>query len=85
MMYRRVIIKFTNWMAEYRLFSMRRQMGDGIFVRESLTSYRETLAYEARELKREGKVVNTWVMGGNIWAIMNNANTTMWKSETPNA
>ena len=28
----------------------------------------------SRKLKREGKVVNTWVMGGKIWAIMNNAN-----------
>jgi len=74
MMLRRVIIKFTNSKARDRLFSMRRQMGDGIFVRESLTLYRETLAYEARKLKREGKLVNTWVMGGKIWAIMNNAN-----------
>jgi len=71
MMFRRVIIKFTNSKARDRLFSMRRQMGDGIFVRESLTPYRETLA---RKLKREGKVVNTWVMGGKIWAIMNNTN-----------
>jgi len=74
MMFRLVIIKFTNAKTRDRLFSMRRQMGDGILVRGSLSPYRETLAYEARKLKREGKVVNTWVMGRKIWAIMNNAN-----------
>lgn len=69
---RRIIIKFTNSKARQRVWDARKQLGDGIFVGETLTPYRENLAYQARQLTRgpERKLDRSWVVGGRIHGIM---------------
>jgi hypothetical protein len=65
---RKVIVKFTNSKARQSVYSARKRLGDGIFVQENLTPYREYLGYEARKLKRAGLVTKTWVAGCKIYA-----------------
>jgi competence CoiA-like predicted nuclease len=67
---RRIIVKFTNSKARQRVYNKRKSAPDGIFIQESLTQKREQLAYEARKLKRENKLQQTLVAGGNINGIM---------------
>jgi hypothetical protein len=49
---RRVIVKFTNSKARYRLYSARKSLPNRIFIQESLTKKRQQLAFSARQLKR---------------------------------
>ncbi len=65
---RKTVIKFTNSSARYKLYGARKKIGDGIFVQENLTRFREKLAYEARQLVRSDKLDKTWVAGCNIYA-----------------
>lgn len=71
---RRIIIKFTNSKARQRLWNARKRLGDGIFVAENITRYRENLSYQARELTRglNPKLARTWVAGGRIYGMMSN-------------
>ena len=77
---RRVIVKFTNSKARDRVFAARKQMGDGVFVRESLTPHREYLSFRARQLKREGKIEKTWVAGARVFVqLLNDQGTKIIK------
>ncbi|MES9879652.1 MAG: hypothetical protein ABW185_02080 [Sedimenticola sp.] len=68
---RRIIIKFTNTKARQRVWDARKQLGNGIYVTENLTRFRENLAYQARQLTRGPArlLERTWVAGGRIHAI----------------
>lgn len=68
---RRVIVKFTNSKARQKIYKARKTFPNGKFVLESLTRKREQLAFEARKLKREGKLVKTWVADANIYGTLN--------------
>lgn len=68
---RRVIVQFTNTKAVRKVYDARKNFGNGVYIQESLTRAREQLAYEARKLKRENKLDQTWVAGGRIVGIMN--------------
>lgn len=67
---RRVIVKFTNSKARQRVFNTRKFFGKGLFVQDSLTPFRSQLSFEARALKRDHKLLSTWVAGGNIYGLM---------------
>jgi DNA repair exonuclease SbcCD ATPase subunit len=67
---RRVIVKFTNSKARQRLYNARKSLSSGIFEQDSLTRRREQIGYEARKLKREGKLLKTWVACANIYGTM---------------
>ena len=67
---RRVIVKFTNSKARELMFKSRKMFKKGIFIKDNLTPFRESLAYEARQLKREGKVLKTWVSGWKVFVLM---------------
>ena len=64
----KIIVKFTNSKARQRIYNARKRLGDGIFVQENLTPFREYLGYEARKLKRAGLVTKTWVAGCKVFA-----------------
>ena len=38
-----------------------------MYINEDLTKTRKSLAYECRQLKRERKIVKTWVYDGNVF------------------
>lgn len=65
---RRVIIKFTNSRARRRFYEARKRLGQGIYVQDNLTPFREKLSYEARQLKRNKLIVNCWVSGCRVFA-----------------
>lgn len=69
---RKVIIKFTNSRARDKLYRARKSIGDGIFVQENLTRFREQLAFEARQLVRSKKISRTWVAGCSVYASTEN-------------
>lgn len=64
---RKVIVKFTNSKARDRVYSARKTLGNGIFVQENLTRYRERLSFEARQLVRSKKLTKTWVAGCRVY------------------
>jgi hypothetical protein len=69
---RRVIIKFTNSKARQRMYAARKEMAAGIFVQENLTPHRESLAYYARQLKREKYISKCWVAGCKVHVLLPN-------------
>lgn len=64
---RKIIVKFTNSKARDRVYNARKNLGDGLFIQENLTPYREYLGYEARQLKRDDIITKTWVAGCKIY------------------
>ena len=45
----------------------RKLKGSKLFINEDMTKARATMAWEARNLKREGKITDTWTRDGVIF------------------
>ena len=65
---RDIIVSFTTHNAKQRIIQSGRKLKSShIYVNEDLTKTRGTIAWEARKLKREGKVVDTWTRDGTVF------------------
>ena len=60
----------------------RKLKGTRIFVNEDLTKVRGTIAWEARALRRDGKIVDTWTRDGLIFVKVGENNIKTHKSFT---
>ena len=67
---RKSIVKFTNSKARERVYRARKTLGEGIYVQDNLTIFREKLSYEARELVRAKTLSKTWVAGCKVYGLL---------------
>ena len=67
---REIIVKLRSYQARLSLLQGRKTLRvnkEKIYINEDLTKTRKSLAYECRQLKRERKIVKTWVYDGNVF------------------
>lgn len=67
---REIIVKFKTSQARLALLKGRatlRQNREKIFINEDLTQTRKNLSYECRQLRRQRKIIKTWVYNGNVY------------------
>ena len=65
---RDVIVRFTSHNTKVAVMRNARKLkGTHIFINEDLTKVRSTIAWEARSLKRENKVADTWTRDGIVF------------------
>ena len=78
---RDIIVSFTTHNAKQRIMQSGRKLkGTHIYVNEDLTKTRGTIAWEARKLKREGKVVDTWTRDGTVFVKVGENNIKPFRS-----
>ena len=70
---RNIIVKFTSYQARQKVFEARKKLrthneksSKAIYINEDLTQKRAKLLYQARELKKEGKIKDCWTHDGRI-------------------
>ena len=67
---RDIIVKFVSYRSRQKLFQKRgtaKSCGyGGKFINEDLTRTRSYMLYKCRELKRQGRIQDTWSMDGKI-------------------
>ena len=65
---RAVICQFTGQRDKLNVMALKKEIHDKFKVRinEDLTKYRASLAFQARNLKRNGKIKSTWTSDGKI-------------------
>lgn len=64
---RSLLIKFATYQQRFRLMKNRYLLKNTpVFINEDLTRYRSKLLYEARALKRAGKINELWTFDGRI-------------------
>lgn len=67
---REIIVKLKSHGARLSFLRGRKTLRENrekIFINEDLTKTRKNLAYECRKLKRDRKILNTWVYDGNVF------------------
>ena len=65
---RDVIVRFTTHNAKVAIMRGARKLkGTRVFINEDLTKTRSTIAWEARNLKRENKLIDTWTRDGTVF------------------
>ena len=65
---RDIIVRFTMHNTKTAVMRNARKLkGTHLFVNEDMTRSRATIAWEARTLKREGKILDTWTRDGTIF------------------
>ena len=65
---RDIIVRFTTHNTKTSVMrSARKLKGTHVFINEDLTKTRATIAWEARTLKRERKISDTWTRDGVIF------------------
>ena len=67
---REIIVKLRSYQARLSLLQGRKTLRvnkEKVYINEDLTKTRKSLAYECRQLKRERKIVKTWVYDGNVF------------------
>ena len=65
---RDVIVRFTTHNKKRAIMKNARKLkGSKLFINEDMTKARATMAWEARNLKREGKITDTWTRDGVIF------------------
>ena len=63
-----IIVRFTSHNTKVAVMRNARKLkGTHIFINEDLTKVRSTIAWEARSLKRESKVADTWTRDGIVF------------------
>ncbi|MEW8544179.1 MAG: hypothetical protein AB2693_11655, partial [Candidatus Thiodiazotropha sp.] len=72
--HRDIIVKFTSYNARYRLFQKRKELRQTdneqlktIYMNEDLTKYRSGILFEARSLKRAGKLKAAYSSDGKLF------------------
>ena len=65
---RGIIVRFVSYRVRAQVLKARSKLkGTGIYVNEDLTKRRNNLAFLARQLKKQNKVVDTWTYDGKIF------------------
>ena len=64
---RPVLVKFTGYRAKELVMKKKSSLPDGVYRYEELSPYMFNLAYEARQMKREHRVADTWVYDGRVY------------------
>ena len=64
---RPILVKFVRYRTKEKVMKEKKNLPDGIHINEDLSPYISSLAYEARQLKRQGAVAETWVYDGRIY------------------
>ena len=67
---RPILVKFISYRSRQKLFEGRKQITERypyIRVNEDLTKATKDLAYKARELRRQGRLQDTWVHEGKVF------------------
>ena len=65
---RDIIVSFTSHNTKTAIMRNGRKLkGTKIFINEDLTKIRGAIAWEARKLRREGKLIDTWTRDGMIY------------------
>ena len=67
---RQVLVQFISYRSKEKVMSQAPTLlkGTNIFINEDLTEKRATLLYEARKLRREGRIAQCWSRDGRIMA-----------------
>lgn len=72
---RSIICQFTTYPDKYKTMLLKKQIRSthpNVFINEDLTRSRSALSFDARKLKREGKISDTWTADGRIVVKDNN-------------
>ena len=64
---RPILVKFTGYRAKELVMKEKSKLPQGASIYEDLSPYVASLAYEARQLKRTGRISDTWVYDGRIY------------------
>lgn len=67
---RDIVVRFTTYNKRQKILKARKNLRnkrDHIYINEHLTKQRSDLAYNARKLKKEGLIDDTWTMDGKIF------------------
>ena len=64
---RPVLAKFTTYRAKEKVMKAKKDFPEGVYVNEDLSPYIAKLAFEARTLKRERKIADTWIYDGRVY------------------
>ena len=70
---RPIIVKFISYNARRRMYEARKTLRDtpalaGVYINEDLTTENNKLAYEARQLRNQGRLADTFTRDGLIYA-----------------
>ena len=76
---RPIIVKFISYNVRRRVYDARKKLRDtprlrGIYINEDLTPENNKLAYDARQLKRNGQLYDTFTRDGRIFVRRNQGN-----------
>ncbi len=66
---RDVIVKFNHSILRDTIYRKRKQLrrsDNPVYINEDLTQYRSQLFFEARKLRKKGKLFGAWTQGGNV-------------------
>ena len=65
---REIIVKLVSHDTKVNIIlkSGKRLRGTNIYMNEDMTKYRSSLAFEARQLKRDQQIADTWTRDGHI-------------------
>ena len=63
---RPILVKFISYRAREQVFKARRLLPQGVYVNEGLTQATAQLAYQARQLRRNGLIDETWTYDGRV-------------------
>lgn len=61
-----ILVKFVSYRKRRQLYDNRKKLGGGLFISEDLTKKRQALLYEARTLRRAGKISHAFSSDGTI-------------------
>jgi hypothetical protein len=67
---KQLIVKFTNYSARYRFFSIRRKLKNkvpNVYINEDLTAHRAKLFSRLLDLRKRKIVENAWTMDGRLF------------------
>ena len=64
---RPILVKFISYRAREQVFKARRLLPQGVYVNEDLTQATAQLAYQARQLRRNGLIDETWTYDGRVF------------------
>ena len=80
---RDIIVKFVSHNSKVAMMKNRSKLkGSRLFINEDLSRIRASLAYKARVLKREKKILDTWTRDGAIYLKLQDSSTRRVITET---
>lgn len=72
----KIIVKFVSRNNRDMFYAKRKDLGQGIYVSESLTKARQELLFNCRKFRRDGKIKQCWSTNGVVKVKLNDDNNT---------